>query len=209
MAIGSAGHGRPGDGKEGAAKDDAAKQLRVMNDINAFHQFYSKWNNINQWTPYITGPGTGSATECRDAIKAFIDHCNAQTPPWDPIIYYTGHGERGTGDWCFGDGSRFTFATMSAIYPKRIPVVLSDCCFSGQWAWKAQKSSSNWRHVIAASDAGLKAKDGVFADAVFKEQAGARSRLQEAKAICTTSGAETREVKWFKGQMDNAFNPRL
>ena len=35
-------------------------------------------------------------------VTDFIRHC-IDTGTY-PVIYYTGHGERGTGNWCFIDG---------------------------------------------------------------------------------------------------------
>ena len=36
-------------------------------------------------------------------IKIFMDYCYDNN--YNPVIYYTGHGEIGTGDWCFADGT--------------------------------------------------------------------------------------------------------
>ena len=52
------------------------------------------------------------------------------------LLWYTGHGERGTGNWCFKDGA-ITFDDIFGLYMdhlrgKRLTVV-SDCSYSGNW----------------------------------------------------------------------------
>ena len=52
-----------------------------------------------------------------------------------PMIYYTGHGEIGTGNWCFADGTIsiqeiFDMVPVGCIYP----MIFSDACYSGHWA---------------------------------------------------------------------------
>ena len=36
-------------------------------------------------------------------VKRFFEHC--KTGGFGPVLYYTGHGEVGTGNWCFKDGT--------------------------------------------------------------------------------------------------------
>ena len=52
------------------------------------------------------------------------------------MLWYTGHGERGTGNWCFKDGV-ITLDDIFGLYMdhfrgKRLTVV-SDCSYSGKW----------------------------------------------------------------------------
>ena len=51
-------------------------------------------------------------------------------------LWYTGHGERGTGNWCFKDGV-ITFDDIFGLYMdhfrgKRLSII-SDCSYSGKW----------------------------------------------------------------------------
>ena len=51
-------------------------------------------------------------------------------------MWYTGHGERGTGNWCFKDGV-ITFENIFGLYMdhfrgKRLTII-SDCSYSGKW----------------------------------------------------------------------------
>ena len=52
------------------------------------------------------------------------------------LIWYTGHGEEGTGNWCFKDGV-ITFEEVFDLYKKhfrgKLLYLICDCCFSGHW----------------------------------------------------------------------------
>lgn len=52
------------------------------------------------------------------------------------VLHYTGHGEKGTGNWCFKDGV-ITLEDIFGLYMdcmrgKRLTIV-SDCSYSGNW----------------------------------------------------------------------------
>ena len=58
------------------------------------------------------------------------------------IIWYTGHGEKNTGNWCFKDGV-ITFQDIFGLYMdcfkgKRLTIV-SDCSYSGNWKRESSK----------------------------------------------------------------------
>ena len=52
------------------------------------------------------------------------------------LIWYTGHGEWMTGNWCFKDGV-VTFNQIFRLYQQhfrgKILTLVCDCCYSGQW----------------------------------------------------------------------------
>ena len=52
------------------------------------------------------------------------------------VVYYLGHSEKGTGNWCFKDGT-ISFQEIFALYRKNCPgklmSIITDCCYSGQW----------------------------------------------------------------------------
>ena len=52
------------------------------------------------------------------------------------LIWYTGHGERDTGNWVFKDGC-LTFEDIYDLYNEsfkgRYLYVVADCCYSGAW----------------------------------------------------------------------------
>lgn len=52
-----------------------------------------------------------------------------------PMLYYTGHGEIGTGNWCFHDGT-ISIKEIVDLLPSEtyFPTIFSDACYSGHWA---------------------------------------------------------------------------
>lgn len=52
------------------------------------------------------------------------------------MLWYTGHGERHSGDWVFYDGT-VSFSEIYSLYKKcflgRLLYIVVDCCYSGQW----------------------------------------------------------------------------
>ena len=65
-------------------------------------------------------------------IRQAIEKCNGSL-----TIYYTGHGESYSGNWCFADGVITLKDIIDVIikYDKRNTAyyLLCDCCFSGNW----------------------------------------------------------------------------
>ena len=52
------------------------------------------------------------------------------------FIYYTGHGEKNTGNWCFKDGVvslEEVIETVSSVNTKLRIDIQADCCYSGDW----------------------------------------------------------------------------
>lgn len=52
------------------------------------------------------------------------------------LIWYTGHGQRGTGNWCFMD-AKITFDQIFELYEQyfrgELLTLVCDCCYSGRW----------------------------------------------------------------------------
>ena len=66
-------------------------------------------------------------------IKDTFDVCKDEGK--QAVIYYTGHGEEGTGNWCFRDGIISIEEFELLIPPGGLyPIIISDCCYSGRWA---------------------------------------------------------------------------
>jgi len=75
----------------------------------------------------------------------------------DVILYYTGHGQDGTGAWCFEEGTTITPAEVIGLHQrsyrhKRL-LIITDSCFAGFWhaaalgisgiqVWAASKEST-------------------------------------------------------------------
>ena len=57
-------------------------------------------------------------------------------------VWYTGHGERGTGNWCFKDGV-ISFEDIFALYMDyfrgKLLSLICDCSYSGSWVKKCTK----------------------------------------------------------------------
>ena len=68
-----------------------------------------------------------------------------------PMLYYTGHGERGTGNWCFEDG-KINIKTILDILPEGTlpPMIFSDTCYSGHWANFCLEKNIKGFHCLAA-----------------------------------------------------------
>ena len=72
-------------------------------------------------------------------ITDFAQECHSKN--YQPILYYSGHGEVGTGDWLFFNG-KFGLEDIITIFDSatgfstniRYPLIISDTCYSGCWA---------------------------------------------------------------------------
>ena len=72
-------------------------------------------------------------SEASRRIVKLFDMCRRKR--FQPMLYYTGHGETGTGNWCFADGT-ISIQEILDMLPKRTlyPMIFSDTCYSGHWA---------------------------------------------------------------------------
>ena len=68
--------------------------------------------------------------------------------PYTAWIYYTGYGEKGTGNWCFKDGT-ITFQDIFTLYNKylkgKLLYITTDCSYSGQWVVECAKCLDEMR----------------------------------------------------------------
>lgn len=88
--------------------------------------------------------------EAKQKIEFMLQKC--ATKKWKPCIYYTGHGECGSGDWCFSDGKlsfEELFNIAEPIGDFR-PLIVSDCCFSGVWANDCRIKGKGGLYCLAA-----------------------------------------------------------
>ena len=71
--------------------------------------------------------------EVEKHIKKFFVFC--KTNNFKPMLYYSGHGELPTGNWCFSDGvlgiEEILEWMPAGMTP---PTIVSDACFSGTWS---------------------------------------------------------------------------
>ena len=126
-----------------AMKYDFAKMQNMIESDNEC-ELYNTLENIR-------------SLKCKDVIKA-IKNCakygNDNRHGWI-AIYYTGHGQEKTGNWCFSDGVINLKQVLNAIFTSwgKIGITLYlDCCYSGNWAMELQKyQNKEWSVEINAA----------------------------------------------------------
>ena len=85
-------------------------------------------------------------------IRKLFDDCKQNGAK--PMLYYTGHGEVGTGNWCFHDGT-ISIQEILDMVPEgeRYPMIFSDACYSGHWAnFCLNKKIKGFRCLAACPD---------------------------------------------------------
>ena len=82
-------------------------------------------------------------------IRKLFDVCRNEKVK--PMLYYTGHGEIGTGNWCFHDGT-ISIQDIFDMLPVKTyyPMIFSDACFSGHWANFCLNKDIPGFHCLAA-----------------------------------------------------------
>ena len=114
------------------------------------------------------------------------------------MIWYMGHSEEGTGDWCFEDGT-ISFQEIFDLYmthsPRRRLHIISDCCYSGNWVHRCTETLDN---KLGIPPCGHKARErGVLIEVCASCQGN-----QKASEPCfSTDGTyvdANRGTIWFK-----------
>ena len=99
--------------------------------------------------------------EAKSKIKKLFDICLSKKVR--AVVYYTGHGEIGTGSWCFDDGT-LSLQDLANLLPAGSfpPLLIADSCFSGCWAnlCKQGKDGGANFHCLSASPELSVALDG-------------------------------------------------
>ena len=69
---------------------------------------------------------------------------------------YKGHGQAGTGNWCFQDGT-LSILDIQKLVGGQYPLIIADCCFSGHWSDQCsienQKGQTTEFHTLSAAPA--------------------------------------------------------
>ena len=89
--------------------------------------------------------------EALQHITRVFEKCTDEKDEFKPMLYYTGHGEIGTGNWCFSDGAIsiqeiFDMVPGGCYYP----MIFSDTCYSGHWANFCLEKGISGFHCLAA-----------------------------------------------------------
>ena len=71
--------------------------------------------------------------DVKSSVETFFQHCKEKK--YKPMLYYTGHGEMPTGNWCMADGT----VGIEEIFDwvptgMEPPTICTDSCFGGVWA---------------------------------------------------------------------------
>ena len=113
-------------------KYDFATMQRVIEE-NAGDMLYNSVENIRSL----------KRKTVIDEIKAFAKYASNDDDCGHIHIYYTGHGEKHTGNWCFSDGVVSLKNVLDAIkatnYGKSGIGIFSDCCYAGNWNLELKK----------------------------------------------------------------------
>ena len=101
------------------------------------------------------------------------------------IIWYMGHSEEGTGDWCFKDGT-ISFQEIFDLYmthsPGRLLYIISDCCYSGNWVHRCTETLDD---KLGIPPCGHKARErGVL----IKVLASSKNNEKAAEPFFSTDG---------------------
>lgn len=82
-------------------------------------------------------------------IRKFFDVCKQKGTK--PMLYYTGHGQVGSGNWCFNDGT-IGIQEIFDMMPggMHYPMIFSDACYSGHWANFCRRKMIPGFHCLAA-----------------------------------------------------------
>ena len=67
-------------------------------------------------------------------------------------MYYKGHGQAGTGNWCFKDGT-LNIKDIEKLVGGQYPLIIADCCYSGHWADHCYEVQVTGFHTLSAAPA--------------------------------------------------------
>ena len=79
-------------------------------------------------------PGDCTSESALHHIRRLTAYCKAQNKR--PVIYYSGHGERTQGAWCFKKSQLAPIQVIDELkgFDFGDCMIITDCCFAGNWA---------------------------------------------------------------------------
>jgi hypothetical protein len=190
-AIGSAGHGH-GTAKDGAGKSEFG-ELSTSQDIDDCESFcFRNFPKYHYFGAMNVKGAAGDKSGCIRTLQKFFEHCKVWKQA--PIVYYTGHGEGGSGNWCFPDGEKITLQEVLDLNTSGYrPTFWCDCCFSGMWLYEP----GDFRIITAAGKEQL-AYNRVFALATFQGSREHQKILYSKTGALQNDGGQ--EVERFSGE---------
>eukprot|EP01084_Bolivina_argentea_P227909 384997_1 len=151
----------PTDSKVSKRKDPNGNYLNgVGQDIGNMERWIQK-DPYDAHFHQSVSRGSLTCKEVLTAIAETIQYAKLNMAA-SVCIYYTGHGQTNTGNWLFIDGAVSIYDINSVVcdYCGQVDIV-SDCCFSGNWALELMKESfpGTISYIIAAAWPGQFAMD--------------------------------------------------
>ncbi|XP_063727727.1 uncharacterized protein LOC134855207 isoform X2 [Symsagittifera roscoffensis] len=88
--------------------------------------------------------------EAKSHVLKFFNFCKENS--FKPMLYYTGHGELPTGNWCLADGT-ISIEEIFDWMPTGMepPTICTDSCFSGVWADYCIQKKVPGLHCLSAT----------------------------------------------------------
>ena len=113
----------------------------VSNDLDLA---MGHWGNRSDWSMYKTRTKKQEALE---HIEGYLNVDARDDPEADTfVLQYSGHGARGSGDWCMYDEGRVTFDEVMEKWEASeakakgcLLVLVLDSCHSGKWVERAKE----------------------------------------------------------------------
>ena len=156
---------------DGDGKDEKYPFLKeLVNDLKTVCDFLdkSKEGGVHLYSYSFQMKQTKAIAmkEIRDLFK------ECKTVGAFPVIYYTGHGKVGSGDWSFVKGKTISIREIIKLIPVEIPklLIITDCCYSGHWADFCARSQEVKVEVIASAPYSSTCVDGKFISWLFPEE---------------------------------------
>ena len=89
--------------------------------------------------------------EAKSHVLEFFNFCKENN--FKPMLYYTGHGELPTGNWCLADGT-ISIEEIFDWIPAGMepPTICTDSCFSGVWSSFCIRKKVPGFHCLSATD---------------------------------------------------------
>lgn len=213
LGIGSAGAGTGGAAKS-TAKNTAESHMGLLSTARDLHDF-NTWCYSHDWYVYGTINYEGEAGKAQHALASIKDFCQqAYANDKRAMIYYTGHGEEGSGDWCFPDNGRIRLRDIMdacSPLPKHGLEIRSDTCFSGQWAYEARRKRYDIT-VETAAGPQQHARNRIYAQARLSDDGDTSSddQLADSGALSYANGKVhylNKDDDFYSGLRNNYFAP--
>jgi len=192
FGIGSAGGKTLGMSKA-ASKSDPDVALSCEQDLQDMAYYAGKYNTASGLVNFSLGAGTKSSALSEIKNQLHI----AKAADAALVLYYTGHGQKPTGDWCFFDGY-IEYEEIESLIEEQevITYIVSDACFSGTWVRKCSSRPPNMflQAVVSASGPNECAYNRRFAKAFWRGEGIADALKTHPMKSCDVGNSKRGEA---------------